>query len=170
VKRRPRRLSAAVEMSCRIFIHGLESSDQGTKAVFFREKFPDMITPHFTGSLHERMEKLRAVLLDQTAITLVGSSFGGLMASIFAVENQERVRRVILLAPAINLMEFTSYRERKTAVPVRIYHGRQDRVIDIKEVQRVAEDVFADLRFHAVEDDHFLHKTFKTMPWDRLIS
>lgn len=156
-------------MSCRMFIHGLESSNQGTKAVFFREKYPDMIIPHFTGPLHERMEKLKASLLDQTAITLVGSSFGGLMASIFAVENEGRVRGLILLAPAINLMEFTSYRGRKTTVPVWIYHGRQDKVIDIKEVQRVAEDVFTDLRFHAVDDDHFLHNTFKTMPWDRLL-
>ena len=91
------------------------------------------------------------------------------MASIFAVENEERVRRLILLAPAINLLEFACYRERRTAVPAWIYHGRQDEVIYIKEVRRVAEAVFADLRFHAVEDDHFLHKTFKTMPWDRLL-
>jgi len=156
-------------MSFRMFIHGLESSNLGTKAVFFRENYPDMITPRFTGPLHERMEKLRATLLDQTDIVLVGSSFGGLMASLFALENEEQVRKLILLAPAINLMD-ASYRKKKTTVPARVYHGRQDEVIDIQEVQRVAESLFADLQFHAVEDDHFLHKTFKTMPWDRLLS
>jgi len=156
-------------MSFRMFIHGLESSNLGTKAVFFRENYPDMITPRFTGPLHERMEKLRATLLDQTDIVLVGSSFGGLMASLFALENEEQVRKLILLAPAINLMD-ASYRKKKTTVPARVYHGRQDEVIDIQEVQRVAESLFADLRFNAVEDDHFLHKTFKTMPWDRLLS
>ena len=156
-------------MHCRMFIHGLESSDQGTKAVFFRENYPDMMTPHFTGSLHERMEKLTGILLHQTAVTLVGSSFGGLMASVFTLENEARVRKLILLAPAINLMD-ASYRKMKTAVPAWVYHGRQDEVIDIQEVQRVAETLFADLRFHAVEDDHFLHKTFKAMPWDRLLS
>lgn len=156
-------------MPCRMFIHGLESSDQGTKAVFFRENYPDMMTPHFTGSLQERMDKLRAMLPEQTDIVLVGSSFGGLMASLFALENEERVRKLILLAPAIHLMD-ACYRQMKTAVPARVYHGRQDEVIDIQEVQRVAEALFADLRFHAVEDDHFLHKTFKAMPWDLLLS
>lgn len=157
-------------MCRRIFIHGLDSSNQGTKALFFREKYPDMMTPHFTGSLGERMEKLEAILSDQASIVLVGSSFGGLMASLFALENEGRVKRLILLAPAIPLMAGMDYRERKTAVPAWIYHGRQDEVIDIQEVQRVAETFFTDLHFHAVEDDHFLHKTFKTMPWDRLLS
>ena len=45
----------------RIFIHGLESSNKGTKAVFFREKYPDMIIPTFTGNLPERMEKLPSI-------------------------------------------------------------------------------------------------------------
>ncbi|MBN2031874.1 MAG: alpha/beta fold hydrolase [Deltaproteobacteria bacterium] len=157
-------------MDSRIFIHGLESSNQGTKAVFFRRKYPDMMTPHFTGPLDERMKRMEAVLSSQTAITIVGSSFGGLMASIFALENEDRVKRLILLAPAIHWIEFTSHRIRKTAVPVWIYHGRQDEVIDIKEVQRAAAGLFADLKFHTVEDDHFLHKTFKTIPWDRLLS
>jgi pimeloyl-ACP methyl ester carboxylesterase len=115
------------------------------------------------------MDKLRAVLPEQTDIVLVGSSFGGLMASLFALENEERVRKLILLAPAIHLMD-ASYRKMKTAVPAWVYHGRQDEVIDIQEVQRVAETLFADLRFYAVEDDHFLHETFKAMPWDLLLS
>jgi len=34
------------------------------------------------------------------------------MASIFAMENEQRMKRLILLAPAINLMEFSPYRER----------------------------------------------------------
>jgi pimeloyl-ACP methyl ester carboxylesterase len=155
-------------MSCRMFIHGLESSNKGTKALFFLEKYPDMLIPHFTGPLHTRMEKLGAILLDQTDITLVGSSFGGLMASIFALDNKARVKRLILLAPALNLMA-SSYRKRKTLVPVWIYHGTQDAVIDLKEVQKVAENIFENLQLHVVEDDHFLHKTFQTMPWDRLL-
>ena len=157
-------------MSCRMFIHGLESSDQGTKAVFFREKYPDMITPHFTGPLPQRMEKLHSTLSEQREIILVGSSFGGLMASIYAMENEGRVRKLILLAPAIHLMEFTCYRKSRLALPVWIYHGRQDSVIAIEEVDKVATDVFADLRFHAVDDDHYLHETFKKIPWDQLLS
>jgi pimeloyl-ACP methyl ester carboxylesterase len=101
------------------------------------------------------MEKLTGILLDQTSdITLVGSSFGGLMASIFALDNKARVKKLILLAPAINLMD-TSYRKMKTAVPVPGLSWQQDEVIDIQEVQKVAESLFENLRFHVVEDDHF---------------
>lgn len=153
-----------------MFIHGLESSDQGTKAVYFRETYPDMITPHFTGPLPRRMEKLYSLLSDQTDIILVGSSFGGLMASMFAMESEARVKKLILLAPAINLMEFTPYRETKLALPVWLYHGRQDEVIPIQEVENAANQAFANLRFHAVDDDHYLHKTFRKIPWNRLLS
>ena len=157
-------------MSFRIFIHGLESSNQGTKSVFFREKYPDMVIPYFRGPLDERMRSLRSVLFQKTGIILVGSSFGGLMATIFAMENEERVERMILLAPAINLVEFADYRSKAISIPVWIYHGRSDEVIPLNGVESVARSVFRDLSFHVVEDDHYLHKTFKTLDWDRLLS
>jgi pimeloyl-ACP methyl ester carboxylesterase len=157
-------------VSLRIFIHGLESNNQGTKAIYFREKFPGMVTPNFPGPLDERMARLQAILSGKSDILMVGSSFGGLMASIFAMENEPSVRRLILLAPAINLMEFTPYRERKTLMPVHIYHGRQDEVIPISDVEEVAKKVFSTLTFHAVDDDHYLHKTFKTIDWDSLLT
>jgi len=157
-------------MSLRLFIHGLESNNQGTKAVYFRKNFPGMLTPNFPGPLQERMAKLQAILTGQSDILLVGSSFGGLMASIFTMDHEARVRRLILLAPAINLMEFTPYRERKLSMPVTLYHGRQDEVISIEEVRKVARQVFSNLTFHAVDDDHYLHKTFETIEWGTLLS
>lgn len=157
-------------MFLRIFIHGLESNNQGTKAVYFRKNFPGMLTPNFPGSLDERMVKLRALLSGESDIILVGSSFGGLMASIFAMENEPTVKRLILLAPAINLMEFTPYRDRKIQMPVHLYHGRQDDVISLEDVLNVARQVFANLAFHAVDDDHYLHKTFEKVEWDTLLS
>ena len=156
-------------MPLRIFIHGLESNNQGTKAVYFRKHFPDMLTPNFPGSLDERMADLRTLLSGKRDITLVGSSFGGLMASIFVMENEPRVKRLVLLAPAINLMEFSPYRDRKIQVPVHIYHGRQDEVIPLEDVRTVARQVFSDLTFHSVDDDHYLHKTFEKIDWDTLL-
>ena len=129
-----------------------------------------MLIPHFTGPLRERMDKLDAILASKREITLVGSSFGGLMASIFALENEGRTKKLILLAPAINLMDLTSYTKSTLDLPVWVYHGKQDDVIAIKDVEKVATNVFSDLRFHAVDDDHHLHKTFKKIPWDQLLS
>jgi len=156
--------------SAKIFIHGLESNNQGTKAVYFRKNFPGMLTPNFPGSLDERMTTLRALLSGKKEVTLVGSSFGGLMASIFTMENEPSVKRLILLAPAINLMEFSPYRDRKIQVPVHLYHGRQDEVIPLEDVEGVARQVFSALTFHAVDDDHYLHKTFEKIEWDSLLS
>jgi pimeloyl-ACP methyl ester carboxylesterase len=156
-------------MALRMFIHGLESSDQGTKAVFFRERYPDMVIPFFTGTLDERMDKLNHILSDNSGIIFVGSSFGGLMASIFAMENESRVDRLILLAPAISHSGFAGYGSRRISLPVWIYHGRSDEVIPLSDVEQVARQAFINLSFHVVEDDHFLHKTFKRLDWDKLI-
>lgn len=156
--------------STRIFIHGLESSNQGTKAVFFRERYPDMIIPTFTGDLQERMKRLEGILSGKSGIRLVGSSFGGLMASLFAIMNQTSIEKMILLAPAINLMEFAAHKSETISVPVWIYHGSADEVIPLAEVEPIARKTFNNLSFNPVDDDHFLHKTFMGLDWESLLS
>ncbi len=156
-------------MAIRMFIHGLESGNRGTKSVFFRERYPDMLIPHFSGPLEERMNKLRGLLEGKENLRIVGSSFGGLMAALFAMENEPRVERLVLLAPAINLVAFTPSSGHTLRLPVWIYHGRNDEVISIDDVRRTARGTFSNLRFHEVEDDHSLHRTFQTMDWDALL-
>ena len=156
-------------MPLRIFLHGLESSNQGTKSVFFKEKYPDMIIPNFTGSLRERMGKLEKILSNTSGIRLVGSSFGGLMATIFTMENEPRVERLILLAPALNLLWFSHCQLKPISVPVCIYHGKDDEVIPLSAVEYMADRYFHNPSFHKVDDDHFLHNTFKNIDWDDLL-
>ena len=157
-------------MVTRIFLHGLESSNQGTKSNFFRRLYPDMLLPNFTGSLEERMKKLDGILSGKSGIRLVGSSFGGLMASIYAAENEPDVDCLVLLAPALNLLGFSKHILKRVTIPVHIYHGTNDQVIPIKPVKRVAGKAFSNLNFHTVDDDHFLHKTFKTIDWKELLN
>ena len=155
---------------CRIFIHGLESSNKGTKSVFFREKFPSMIIPTFVGSLPERLKKLDDVLSGKSDIRIVGSSFGGLMGALFAMENENRVKNLILLAPAIHMIRHAPVKPRKISIPVSIYHGTEDQVIPLEDVENVTGDYFTNLKFHKVRDDHFLHRTFKTLDWETLLA
>jgi len=158
------------DSGCRIFIHGLESSNKGTKSVFFREMFPDMMIPTFVGSLPERLSKLDGFLLGKSDIRIVGSSFGGLMGALFAMENEARVKKLILLAPAIHMIHLAPGKIRKISIPVCIYHGTEDEVIPLKDVEKAAGDFFSDLTFHKVRDDHFLHKTFKAIDWEGLLA
>ncbi len=153
----------------RIFIHGLESSNKGTKSVFFREKFSDMIIPTFVGTLPERLSALDRFLAHKSGIRIVGSSFGGLMGALFAMNNEERVHRLILLAPAIHMIHLAPGTVRRISTPVHVYHGTEDAVIPLDDVRKAAVKYFETLTFHEVADDHFLHGTFKTIPWDTLL-
>jgi pimeloyl-ACP methyl ester carboxylesterase len=153
----------------KIFIHGLESSNQGAKAVYFRERFPDMIIPNFMGELPERMEKLNRVLEGKSGITLVGSSFGGLMASLFAMADETRADRLILMAPAINYLDSSGFSTKRISTPVTVYHGTRDDVIPLQAAAAAAEKYFSNLVFNKVDDDHFLHSTFERIDWAGLL-
>ena len=84
-----------------LFIHGLEGSSQGVKASLIREKFPGAVIPDFDGSLEERMAKLELILETREDWVLAGSSFGGLMAALYTCAHPEKVRKLVLFAPAL---------------------------------------------------------------------
>ena len=152
----------------RVFIHGLESSSQGTKGVFFRERYPDMIIEDFGGPLEERMTRLNRLLAGRDNLILVGSSFGGLMAAIYACEHERQVRKVVLLAPALHLPDFLRFTRKRVKVPVTLFHGKNDDVVPPGPVKALAEQVFENLDYHLVDDDHSLHVTFPMMDWNAL--
>lgn len=153
----------------KIFIHGLESSSKGTKALFFKERYPEMIVTDFKGNLNERMEKLTTILGNKNDLLLIGSSFGGLMGALFSIRHPERVRKLILLAPALCFKEFKLPDSETIDVPVIIYHGNKDEVVPLEPVREIAHKVFSNLIFHVVEDDHLLHKTFQGIDWANLL-
>jgi len=152
----------------RVFIHGLDSSSRGTKGSFFRERFPQMRMEDFSGSLDERMAQLDASLAGRENLILVGSSYGGLMAALFALGHETRVRSLILLAPALTHADLSAF-PAPLGIPVTLYHGRQDEVVLPAPTRRIAEGLFASLDYHLVEDDHDLHRVFPTLDWDRLL-
>ena len=154
----------------RAFIHGLESSSQGIKGAFFRERYPDMIIEDFSGSFSQRMVKLEDLLEGKQPLVLVGSSYGGLMAAVYACLHEERVKKLILLAPALHLEPYNPYLNKKLNLPITIFHGLQDEVVPLTTVRAIAEQLFVNHKFNAVEDDHSLHTTFAALDWDTLLS
>ena len=153
-----------------VFIHGLESTSRGTKGVFFRKRYPEMIIEDFSGSFQERMEKLGNLLAGKPDLILVGSSYGGLMAAVYACRHEEQVKKLILLAPALHLDPFKPYLSSKLQVPVTIFHGLRDQVVPITSVRKISEQVFLDCAFNTLDDDHVLHGTFAGFAWDSLLN
>ena len=152
-----------------IFIHGLMGSSQGDKATLLHGLFPSILTPDFSGSLDERMQGLNAILGDEAVWTIIGSSFGGLMAAIFACQRPGQVEKLVLLAPALIWPEFASNPPAPVGVPVTIYHGSHDKVIALDVARPLAEQVFRNLSFKVVDDDHGLHKTIHELDWHALL-
>jgi pimeloyl-ACP methyl ester carboxylesterase len=152
-----------------IFIHGLEGSSQGVKARLLRGLFPGLLTPDFPGSLEQRMTQLNHILGAQRNWILIGSSLGGLMAAMFAVRHPEQVQRLVLLAPALIWPDFAANPPAPVDVHTIIYHGRQDTLVPLAPVQELAERVFRNLQFHAVDDDHGLYKTVHAIDWPTLL-
>ena len=162
-----------VIMRCRmtrIFLHGLESSNKGAKATFLRATFPDMVIPDFSGSLSERMASLKIILSGKKDLIMIGSSFGGLMATMYAMEKTEVVGRLVLLAPALNFPEFSQYELKSLEIPTRLIIGKDDSVTPVREVLPLARKIFTDLAYDEVDDDHFLAKTFRDFDWQDLLT
>lgn len=153
-----------------IFLHGLEGTSQGAKATLLRGLFPAMRIPDFRGSLEERMAVLYPILGDQKVWTLVGSSFGGLMAAIFTCQRPAQVRKLVLMAPALILPQFAASHPAPVNVPTILYHGRQDQVVPLEPTRRLAQQYFRDLTFHEVDDEHGLYKTAHEIDWPALLS
>jgi len=152
-----------------IFIHGQESSSKGTKGLFFRDLAPQMIIPDFVGDLSNRMSSLYEILQGRSALTIIGSSLGGLIAGLYAFQNRDKVKKLILLAPALNLPEFEPCLSETLTVPVFVFHGKNDEVIPCQSIEVIAERVFPSLSFTVLDDDHRLTTTFAKIDWPQLL-
>jgi pimeloyl-ACP methyl ester carboxylesterase len=152
-----------------VYIHGSESDSNSGKARLFREKFPGMVTPDFKGAFDERMSQLRQVLAGQSGWTLIGSSYGGLMATLFTLEQEDRVRKLVLLAPALAQNIAPLPKPGPISVSTILIHGTRDTVVPLEPVREIAQNLFSNLTLYAVEDDHRLHKSAHELDWNTIL-
>ena len=153
-----------------IYLHGSESDSNSGKARQFREWFPGMLTPDFKGSFDERMSQLYAILAEKNDWTLIGSSYGGLMGTVFTLENEFQVRKLILLAPALTLDPLASISKPKpVSVPTVVIHGTLDTVVPLEPVRRIVQKLFLNVKYYEVEDNHRLQKTIHELDWNLIL-
>jgi pimeloyl-ACP methyl ester carboxylesterase len=150
------------------FLHGLDSSGSGTKGRFFAANYPFVECPDFSGELENRMRQLEKICGKGSGLTFIGSSFGGLMATCFAIRYPGRVKALHLLAPALNFPGF-SVPAHKIEVNTTIVIGEFDDVTPPDPVISLARATFVSPEVHIVKDDHFLHRTFDRLEWGKLL-
>jgi pimeloyl-ACP methyl ester carboxylesterase len=150
------------------FLHGLDSSSKGTKGQWFSRHFPEVCLPEFQGDLTTRLSAFEKMCYGCNNLTLVGSSFGGLMATCFAIRYPVRCHSLVLLAPALNFHEF-SLPEEKITIPTILIIGSRDTVTPPDKVLPLARKSFSQLQIFSYDDDHMLHNSFEHLDWQQLL-
>ncbi len=90
------------------YLHGFASGPTSTKARFFRARLADLgvaleipdLAPDFTHVTVTSMLAIVDGLLARGPAVLLGSSLGGYLAALAAARSPERVRGLVLFAPA----------------------------------------------------------------------
>ena len=145
-------------------------SSQGTKARHLKKIFPELVCPDFNGTLDERMQELEKIMSAGEDWKVIGSSLGGLMGAMYTCSHPERVKKLVMLAPALIWPDFTSDLPKSVSVPAVIYHGSADAIIPLEEMRNVAERLFTNLTLNVVDDDHSLHNTIASIDWRDLLN
>ena len=80
------------------------------------------------------------------------------------------MRKLILLAPALLREPFGSFLDVQPAsVPVTVIHGTRDDVVPLEAARKVAQQLFTNLKYIIVDDDHRLHKTLHELDWEQIL-
>ena len=161
-----------------IFIHGLESSGNGFKGTYLKNLFPNILSPNFKkykknmsldSLLKDRMAHLNLILKEENSWILIGSSFGGLMATLYAINFPGKTKKLILLAPflATPLLEVDI--NLSINIPTIIFHGKNDKIALYTASRKRAIQIFSHLEFNATEDHHDLNETITTLNWNKIV-
>ncbi len=153
------------------FLHGLDSSPDGTKGRLIKAAYPDSIIPKLPPDLSKRLKIVEKAIT--CPVLLMGSSLGGLTALAYAGKRPEMVKAMILLAPAVGISLEGICRDADiikdaaipSGVPSTIIAGARDEVVPISGIKALY-DRSPDrnlIRFITVDDDHNLHQSLELM-------
>jgi pimeloyl-ACP methyl ester carboxylesterase len=161
-----------------IFIHGLESTGKGFKGQYLKHFFPEILTPDFepyvtnisiNSLLKKRMLQLFMILKNEENWIIIGSSFGGLMGTIYALQHPEKVKLLILLAPFLETSVIEPSKFHPIDVPIVAFHGKNDLIASPEKSKSISSILFSSLDYNIVDDDHYLYSTVQKINWIQLI-
>ena len=148
-----------------VWAHGLWGSPNGSKVTAIRESGIEVISPDFN-----EMELVdRVVLLKETIdigdVVLAGSSWGGLACALAAQEKPEKLRGLLLLAPALHYPEPPNDNPEELvapdSVPVTIIHSITDDIVPVSASKNYVEVSVNNVQLIEVEDSHVLEDSIE---------
>jgi pimeloyl-ACP methyl ester carboxylesterase len=108
--------------------------------------------------LDQRIIKATELLEGVDSCVIVGSSFGGLLASLMHQRYPDKIKGLILCAPAFHRAEADAV---ESLPPTTVIHGYQDEVVPWSAVDAKARQL--GVYFISVEDNHRLSQHHKLM-------
>jgi predicted esterase len=148
-----------------VWAHGLWGSPNGSKVTAIRESGIEVISPDFNEmELVDRVELLKETI-DVGDVVLAGSSWGGLACALTAQEKPEKLRGLLLLAPALHYPEPPNEVPEKLKapdeVPVTIIHSATDDIVPISASKDYIERSGNNVQLIEVEDNHVLEDSIE---------
>ena len=150
------------------YIHGMDSSPQGFRSVYLKERHPFIRIPALPNDVEERHRILTREI--EGPAYVIGNSLGGLSTLRFVEEFPQRVARMVLLAPAVgffdpqfNTPEILDAVNRlviPAQIPTAVIAAINDEVIPIQAVESLVlrSPECHRIRFFKLPDSHLLHE------------
>ena len=161
-----------------VYIHGYQSSPEGTKGVLFSRTLRAIAltyrdVPPEDLVIADCLARIKKDINSFNEVVLIGSSLGGLLASVTALENSN-VRQLFLLNPAImppgtdidsinsmpkrilKEMYFPKLFSKKISSEIIIFRGSKDEVVTDEWVLPFAQ--YQEATVHFLADDHRFSK------------
>ena len=148
-----------------VWTHGLWGSPNGSKVTAIRESGIEVISPDFNEmELIDRVELLKETI-EIGNVVLAGSSWGGLACALTAMQIPEKLKGLLLLAPALHYPESPNDEPEKLiapdSVPVTIIHSTTDDIVPISASKNYIERSGNNVQLIEVEDNHVLENSIE---------
>jgi len=147
-----------------VWAHGLWGSPNGSKVTAIRESGIEVISPDFNEmELIDRVELLEKTI-EIGDVVLAGSSWGGLACALTAQKKPEKLKGLLLLAPALHYPETPNDNPDNLIapdIPVTIIHSKTDDIVPISASKDYVKRSGNNVNLIEVEDSHVLENSIE---------
>jgi len=148
-----------------VWAHGLWGSPNGSKITAIRESGIEAISPDFNEmELIDRVELIKNEM-EIGNVVLAGSSWGGLACALAAKQKPEKLKGLLLLAPALAFPEPPNDNPEELVapnnIPVTIIHSVTDDIVPISSSKEYLNRSEKNVKLIEVEDNHVLENSIE---------